>query len=96
LYLFSLTNVIIAVFNLIPIPPLDGASVLERLLPSSALPSYYRVRSFSIILVLFFVFIAPGALDNLFIHAETYWDNFLNLQVLVAVPVGSHSVALGL
>jgi Zn-dependent protease len=96
LYLFSLTNIFIAVFNLIPIPPLDGSAVLERLLPHSALPSYYRLRSYSIIIVLFFVLLAPGALDALFVHANNYWDNFLNLHVLVSVPVGSNGVALGL
>ena len=31
-------------FNLIPIPPLDGASVLERLLPNRWLPGYLSIR----------------------------------------------------
>src|SRR2546427_1148881 len=34
LLLFGLVNVILAAFNLIPLPPLDGSAVLERLLPA--------------------------------------------------------------
>ncbi len=73
LFLLGSANVIIAVFNLIPIPPLDGSAVLERLLPASALPGYYRLRSASLVLVLLVVFLAPGALNSLFTHAIDIW-----------------------
>ena len=33
LYLFVVFNVMLAVFNLIPIPPLDGSTLLFRFLP---------------------------------------------------------------
>lgn len=75
LYLAGFANVIVAVFNLIPIPPLDGSAVIERLLPGSILPQYYRLRSFSMILILFLVFFAPGVLDTLFNKALTIWGN---------------------
>jgi Zn-dependent protease len=75
LYLAGFANVIIAAFNLIPIPPLDGSAVVERLLPQSVLPSYYRVRSFSMLLVLALVFLAPGVLDTVFNHALSIWSN---------------------
>ena len=75
LFFLGEVNVVIAVFNLIPIPPLDGSAVLERLLPSSALASYYRLRSLSMVLVLVLVFAAPGVLDTIFNHALQYWDD---------------------
>ena len=52
LYLVGLANVILAAFNLLPIPPLDGSAVPERLLPERWLVPYLRLRQFS-----FFIFI---------------------------------------
>ena len=63
-------NVVLMVFNLVPIPPLDGSKILYALLPNSA----YRVRAFldryGFMMLLFFVFflfelIAP-VIDGLF------------------------------
>ncbi|MEW6757550.1 MAG: site-2 protease family protein [Acidobacteriota bacterium] len=52
----ALVNVVLAGFNLIPIPPLDGSWVLSALLPGSMLPHYERLRSIGpiLLLVLFF------------------------------------------
>ena len=75
LFFLGEVNVVIAVFNLIPIPPLDGSAVLERFLPQSALATYYRLRSMSMVLVL--VFAAPGVLDTIFNHALQYWGNIV-------------------
>ena len=52
LFSLGLANVVLAVFNLIPIPPLDGSSVFERILPERLLARYLRIRQFS-----FFLFI---------------------------------------
>ena len=60
--LFGVINIVLAVFNLIPVPPLDGSALLERLLPTRYLPQYYRLRPYTILLILALVFFARGGL----------------------------------
>lgn len=77
LFLAGYANAIVAVFNLLPIPPLDGSAVLERLLPRSALPEYYRLRSFSMVIVLFLVLLDPNVLNAVFNWALNVWEDIV-------------------
>jgi Zn-dependent protease len=83
LFLFGVANVIIAVFNLIPIPPLDGAAVVEWFLPREWLPQYYRLRMMSLVFVLFLVFLAPGALDSLFNFGTEWWGRIVGIGPVI-------------
>jgi Zn-dependent protease len=50
-------NLILVVFNLIPIPPLDGSHVMKYLLPPRLAAQYVRIGMFGMaILVMLFIF----------------------------------------
>lgn len=70
-------NVILAVFNLVPIPPLDGSAVVERVLPDRLWPRYLHFRKYSMLLLLGLVFLVPGALNRLFVPALDLWQRLI-------------------
>jgi Zn-dependent protease len=64
-YLFAEVNLFLGIFNFLPIPPLDGASLVERALPERWLPRWYAFRPYGI-LVLFLLVFWSNLLSNLF------------------------------
>jgi Zn-dependent protease len=52
LLFFALGNLLLGLFNLLPIPPLDGSSLIERVLPREWLPGWYRFRPYGILVLL--------------------------------------------
>ena len=72
---FGIVNLILAVFNLLPIPPLDGSAVIERFVPVRHLPRYYQMRARALPFVM-------GALilNALTLHIGTTWLYSLQLH----------------
>ncbi len=53
-------NVLLAVFNLIPIPPLDGSRVLQYFMSGEALDLYRRIEQFGLLIILALLFLVPA------------------------------------
>lgn len=56
---FAAVNLFLGVFNLLPIPPLDGSSIVERFLPANALPAWHRYRMYGFLVLFAVVFWTP-------------------------------------
>ncbi len=61
---FAYINVLLFVFNLIPIPPLDGSHVLFALLPSSAQRAFYGIAQYGTLLLFAVIFLAPRLISG--------------------------------
>ena len=53
LSLIVLANVLLGVFNCVPIPPLDGSKILESQLPYNLARSYQKIEPYGFLLLLF-------------------------------------------
>ncbi|MCB2223045.1 MAG: site-2 protease family protein [Actinobacteria bacterium] len=58
-------NVLLGLFNLLPIPPLDGSKLVPPLLPAHAREGYYRLAPYGFLVLLALVFLVPGGLEFL-------------------------------
>lgn len=56
-------NLVLAAFNLIPIPPLDGSHVFKYVLPPAWALSYERVSRYGLVIILAVLFFFSRALD---------------------------------
>lgn len=76
LFSFALVNLFLGLFNLLPIPPLDGSSLIERVLPEPWLPHWYRFRPYGF-LVLFLLVFSTGVISQFLEPFERWLIHFV-------------------
>ena len=77
LYEVMVINVLLGVFNLIPVPPLDGSHVVRHLLPAGALRIYDMVGMFGLFILVFW----GGRFLNMLISPAIGFFNGILLRI---------------
>jgi Zn-dependent protease len=79
-----LINIFLAIFNLIPIPPLDGSKIVASFLPNNAMYRYLSIGRIGFILIFAFLLLGGGIFWRMFspfinfiYRASLWWTNFV-------------------
>ena len=87
LYIASFMNLSLCFFNLIPLPPLDGSSILVPFLRGRALEQYYKVQRYSMPILLTVLYLLPMVLNIDLV--SLYFD-------VTVYPLASQLVSFGI
>jgi Zn-dependent protease len=69
-------NLLLAMFNLLPLPPLDGSAIVERLLPERYWPAWLNFRRYAMGLLLLALLVAPArfSFSRIFSPVLQFWN----------------------
>ncbi|MCP4341450.1 MAG: site-2 protease family protein [Desulfobulbaceae bacterium] len=68
-------NLVLCIFNFLPIPPLDGSRILMGLLPNNLALSYMRIERFGFIIILVLAF--SGILSKVIVPIISFANSLL-------------------
>ncbi len=68
-------NIILGIFNLFPIPPLDGSKVLATFLPGRMAGQYMQLEKYGFIIIILLLFL--GVFQTVFGYAITFVNSLL-------------------
>ena len=52
-------NFVLLFFNIIPLPPLDGSSIIGAILPERFMGAFYQIKQYSMLILLALLFLVP-------------------------------------
>lgn len=92
--LFLVVNLVLGLFNLLPIPPLDGGRVVVGLLPERLAFQYAKLERAGLVLVIVFVVVLPRVLREFGIEFDPVGDVLIRTVTwadhAVRVLAGTH------
>ena len=65
-FYFVLINLCLLFFNILPIPPLDGSSIIALFLSDQALRKYYSIQRYALPVLLILLFVIPWIFSSFF------------------------------
>jgi len=78
------TNVMLALFNLLPVPPLDGSWLLEHTLRGAAYNAYRAVRPYGILILLGIMLFPPVAYYVMYIPRQFLLGQLMSVSQAIA------------
>ncbi len=100
LFTFMLANLWLGLFNLLPIPPLDGGRIAVGLLPARLAAAWARTERAGFLVVILAMFVLPSALSEFGIRFDPVRDGLHFVLVpairLVLLAAGQQDLARGL
>jgi len=78
-------NLVLGMFNLIPIPPLDGANIVRNFLPEDLSDAYFRLAPYGMPILLVLIF--TGGIKYLFNLADFVQIQLLNWIAFIFDPI---------
>ena len=82
--MFVLTNINLAVFNLLPVPPLDGSKILSGILPTRQYYQLMQYENYIGIAFILLIFVFPGILTGV-LNAVTIPISNVMVEMAIAV-----------
>ena len=60
---YILINLYLMFFNLIPVPPLDGSSIIALFIPKNKLPQWYAIQAYALPVLILVVIVLPSFIN---------------------------------
>jgi Zn-dependent protease len=73
IYYFILINLALAFFNLLPIPPLDGSSIIMPFIPQKHLGTWYQIQRYALPVLIILVIVLPYIGDMVGLNLNPLW-----------------------
>ena len=85
---FIYSNIFLAIFNMLPIPPLDGSRVLGAFLSDRAYAKYMQFQRYSFIIMFALIFLGGGILSRIMSFIS------IPVQYVILYPVNVYLILL--
>lgn len=85
--LYVLVNLYLMMFNILPVPPLDGSSIYAVLIPEKHLHVYYEVERYAMPVLLILLLVVPyvSPIDPISIYMDATAGNLANLMFPIKI-----------